>query len=1129
MNRSRKFLAVLSITALVLVVLLGGFVTATAGQNGPEPSQSQSSPSVDKSANPTAPAPSAGLESSTPAVGQDVDTKTPVPATGNGESSDNASGSLVLPDVTQSGTPDSSLECTSNDGQICGTKKKRNDAGGNVAWDGPAVTIWLLKNGQPFHATGVTNPATTDQYGNYCFKNLPYGTYTVKEEIPTGYDCVVPGASGESAAITLSECHKTESNVNFVNKLQPPPPPPSDGSISGHKWHDNNWNGIHETDEPGWGGVTITLLKDGQPFYADGVTNPTVTGSDGSYSFTNLPYGDYTVREDVPYGMINSSPTSVPAALDGQHKNITGIDFLNYCGPGFVEVLVFEDKCDDTGMGQLDGADTLVTMPVTVQLFHVLNGGTLKPADGWDGSYSKTTGAGPSWNPVYPSGAASWINLPTNDGSGQAQYVVKMIPPPGWDAILIPDNTSGTESKIFGLKCPVTCRWQQIKFLLSPTFSISGHKYEDVDGNGKYTLDVDTPVSGVSIELWKDGALFVKDGVTNPVTTGADGSYSFTNLPHGTYTVKEVLTGSWIAVSPPNGVYESVEVGCGDSRTGVDFLNCKKGSVRGHKYEDLNANGQKDSGEPGFKDVTIHLYKAGTTVDAKPPVKTDSNGAYVFSGVDPGTYDVVEVLEAGVKTKTTTIFANVVVASGQETNLDTQEKWFLNYKLGSIQGLKYWDENENGLPDDGDQGLSGITIILTPEQGEPLTTVTDSEGWFSFNNLEPGKYTVSVDETTAEGYYPISVTSINVEIKSGEKKTVYFSEAPFGSISGHKWIDSNANGVWDAEEAVYTKGVTINLYEGTSTEGDPLATQVTGEDGTFAFTNLMPGTYTVVEVGKEGYFATTSNSELIELENGEGAVMDFGNCPYGRIEGIKISDLNGDGAQNDNEPGLAGVEVVLTGIDDPTFVRTTTTGDGGTFVFNELKPGKYFISETMPAGYYATRPIMVEVKVGGGESIKVVFLNAEYASISGNKWIDDGDGVLVRGKDMAYEGLTIRLTGTTKKGEPVNMVTTTGKDGSFAFKLLEAGDYHVEEVFPSTSMKALLPATVDVALKPGDSKEVDFLNTGAEVLSETITPVSSETLPATGMNELPWLIAAGLLMLLGLLLLAAGYRRRLQE
>jgi LPXTG-motif cell wall-anchored protein len=875
----------------------------------------------------------------------------------------------------------------------------------------------------------------------------------------------------------------------------------------------------------GWGGVKITLLKDGSPFYAEGVTNPTYTAADGSYSFTNLPYGNYTVEEEVPYGMISSSPTSKPASISETNKHATDIDFLNYCGPGSVEVLVFVDNCDDAGIGHLDDGDTLVTFPVTIQLFHVF-GDTLAPADGWDGSYSKATGPGPSWSPVYPSGVASWTNLPANDGSGQACYVVKMIAPAGWDVIPILDNVSGTESKVFSFKCSCFCRWQQIKFLLSPTYSISGHKYEDTDGDG----DGDNPVAGVSIELWKDGALFVKPGLVNPVTTGADGSYSFSGLPHGKYTVKEVLTGGWIAVNPPDGIHEDVEVGTGESVEGLDFINRNKGSVRGHKYLDKNADGVKDD-DTGFGGVTIHLYKAGTTTDAVPPVVTASNGSYAFSNVDPGTYDVVEVLGADEYTKATTIFEDIVVNSGAETNLDSAGKWFLNYRKGSIRGWKYWDRNENGIPDGEDMGLGGITIVLTPEVGEPQTTVTDEDGWFIFENLEPGKYTVSVDESTAVGYYPVGLTSINVEIISGEHKTVYFSEAPYCSISGHKWFDANANGYWDAEELKYVAGVTIELYKQGPSGDELVGSKVTGEDGTFAFTDLKPGKYTVIELGKPGYFATKADSELVELEGGEGAVVNFGNCSYGRIEGIKISDLNGNGVQDGEETGLPGIEIVLTGIDDPSFVAITTTGGDGTFAFDNLKPGKYYVAETVPSGYYATRPIMVEVTVGGGESIKVVFINAEYASIVGNKWIDDGDGVLIRGKDKSYEGLTIRLTGTTKKGEPVSMIRTTGKDGSFAFLLLEAGDYQVEEVTGTTAMKAILPAKVPVpGLMPGEEERVDFLNTGAEVLAETpITPPPSETLPSTGMNELPWLIAAGLLMLLGLALVKAGTSRRHQE
>ena len=72
------------------------------------------------------------------------------------------------------------------------------------------------------------------------------------------------------------------------------------------------------------------------------------------------------------------------------------------------------------------------------------------------------------------------------------------------------------------------------------TASISGRVFLDLDTNGVFdTNSGDAPLVGVTIQL--SGVNDLGQTVTLTTTTNADGTYSFTNLRAGTYTIAEVV------------------------------------------------------------------------------------------------------------------------------------------------------------------------------------------------------------------------------------------------------------------------------------------------------------------------------------------------------------------------------------------------------------------------------------------------------------------------------------------------------------------------------------------------------------------------------------------------------------
>jgi hypothetical protein len=91
----------------------------------------------------------------------------------------------------------------------------------------------------------------------------------------------------------------------------------------------------------------------------------------------------------------------------------------------------------------------------------------------------------------------------------------------------------------------------------------------------------------------------------------------------------------------------------------------------------------------------------------------------------------------------------------------------------SISGVVYHDLNGNGSKDAGEPGLEGWEVKLS--DGLNLTTLTDVNGIYSFNDLENGTFTLS--ETIESGWYcitPDTTGSYSVTLTGNESKVYNF-------------------------------------------------------------------------------------------------------------------------------------------------------------------------------------------------------------------------------------------------------------------------------------------------------------------------------------------------------------------
>jgi protocatechuate 3,4-dioxygenase beta subunit len=424
-------------------------------------------------------------------------------------------------------------------------------------------------------------------------------------------------------------------------------------------------------------------------------------------------------------------------------------------------------------------------------------------------------------------------------------------------------------------------------------------------------------------------------------------------------------------------------------------------------FEDSNGNGIQDEGEPGAPDVVIHLVdESGTRISS---TVSDENGEYEFQDIPPGDYSIQVDIDDG------TSFSPVVEGGNQvsqvedqpygqspvvELTVGTQEN---TWNVGLIQpvsvGNKVWNDlNGNGIQDADEPGMQGVTAILVDGSGNELNRmVTDENGLYLFEGLEPGTYAVKFDipdeylftppaKTTTPITDPVDgslnyddVTS-DVNVDTGVTDAVFLSSGEENlsfdagifipvNISGTTWHDLNANGI-EEEGEPGLPGSTVTLYD---RDGDFVGIQITDSNGDFLFEDLPPGTYhTVLSPPSPEYqlspkendndsdfnpdtFETTPIT-LNSGESGEGS-FDAGLYLPAKIGDRVWYDTELNGIQDADEGPFTETTVTITLRDSLGYLVDTTTPAPGTgfYQFDGLKPGTYELTaEIDELGYVFT-------------------------------------------------------------------------------------------------------------------------------------------------------------------------------
>ncbi|HCZ8728101.1 TPA: carboxypeptidase regulatory-like domain-containing protein, partial [Staphylococcus aureus] len=532
--------------------------------------------------------------------------------------------------------------------------------------------------------------------------------------------------------------------------------------------------------------------------------------------------------------------------------------------------------------------------------------------------------------------------------------------------------------------------------------------------------------------------------------------------------------------------------------------------IGNYVWEDTNKNGVQELGEKGVGNVTVTVFDNNTNTKVGEAV-TKEDGSYLipnlpngdyrveFSNLPQG-YEVTPSKQGNNEELDSNGVSSVITVNGKDNLSADLGIYKPKYNLGDY----VWeDTNKNGIQDQDEKGISGVTVTLKDENGNVLKTVTtDADGKYKFTDLDNGNY--KVEFTTPEGYTPTTVTSgSDIEkdsngltttgvINGADNMTLDsgFYKTPKYNLGNYVWEDTNKDGKQDSTEKGIS-GVTVTLK---NENGEVLQTTKTDKDGKYQFTGLENGTYKVEFETPLGYTPTqvgsgtdegidsngTSTTGVIKDKDNDTIDSGFYKPTY-NLGDYVWEDTNKNGVQDKDEKGISGVTVTLKDENDKV-LKTVTTDENGKYQFTDLNNGTYKVEFETPSGYTPTSVTSGNdtekdsngltttgvIKDADNMTLDSGFYKTPKYSLGDYVWYDSNkDGK----QDSTEKGIKdVKVTLLNEKGEVIG-TTKTDENGKYRFDNLDSGKYKVIFEKPAGLTQTGTNTTEDD--KDADGGEVD--------------------------------------------------------
>jgi hypothetical protein len=456
-------------------------------------------------------------------------------------------------------------------------------------------------------------------------------------------------------------------------------------------------------------------------------------------------------------------------------------------------------------------------------------------------------------------------------GLAPGKYVVREVLEPGW-------RMADSSPSCYTVSADTPQAVTACNFTNQGAGAVGGVAWIDWNGDGVRDAD-----DGAFVD--REIRLRAADQSYYWITsTDASGEYRFENLPPGTYTVSFPDNAGWQHTAG-DGSYQ-VTLGQDQTSAGEDFGEFPLYPVTGVVWEDWDDDGQRGPTDRVMPWLLVYIDVDNSGTPTAPDWTTTSSvdGTYLLSAPAAGTYTLRQSPYAG--------WGSCLPDSGSYTvtlalGQPVRGKDFAVRGLGSVSGVVYHDRDADGVHDPDEPGLPGRQLYIDRDYSGSFTagdwsTVTAADGSYQLTGLDCGTQVIA--GVLPAGWTDAQFGVRDVVLDVGQSATgIDFGNRGLGQISGRLWDDLDADGARDAGEALLSGWQVYIDFDasGTLTDGD--WSTLSGGDGSYAFSNLGPGSYTLRPVVPSGWATTAPDggASTVSLAAGESAAgRDFGNHHY---------------------------------------------------------------------------------------------------------------------------------------------------------------------------------------------------------------------------------------------------------